>query len=223
MLAFGQAAGPIPGAPFSADVVTIHEKTQANGKITETRYSRRIYRDSSGKLRQELTPGVTARTGAEPVVLLHDPVAGVVYALEVTKRIAHRMMIHKSPDVRSYTVIGYGIPYPGNDGTYPTGKPDFKSETIDTQTIQGIEVEGQRTTTTWSAASQGADKDLVSVEEMWISDALGMALVIKRTDFRWGTDIQKLENIQCEEPDASLFVVPSDYSIVDIDPGIPPQ
>ena len=120
-------------------------------------------------------------------------------------------------------MIGYGIPYPGNDGTYPTTKPDFKSESLGTQTMQGIEVVGRRTTTTWSAESQGASKDLVSVEEMWISDALGMAPLIKRTDFRWGTDTQRLEDIQREEPDASLFVVPKDYRIIDFDPGIPPQ
>lgn len=82
---------------------------------------------------------------------------------------------------------------------------------------------GRRTTTTWSAESQSAGKDLVSIEEMWISNALGMAPLIKRTDFRWGTDTQQLENIQREEPDASLFVVPLDYRIVDFDPGIPPQ
>jgi hypothetical protein len=120
-------------------------------------------------------------------------------------------------------MIGYGIPFPANDGTYPTGKPDFKSESLGTRTMQGIEVVGGRTTTTWSAESQAAGKDLVSVEEMWISNALGMAPLIKRTDFRWGTDTQQLENIQREEPDASLFVVPPDYRIVDFDPGIPPQ
>jgi hypothetical protein len=86
-----------------------------------------------------------------------------------------------------------------------------------------IEVEGRRTTTTWSAGSQGNDKDLVSINEMWISNALGMALMMKRSDFRWGKVTQQLEDIQREEPDASLFVVPPDYRIVDMDPGIPPQ
>ena len=221
--AFGQAAEPTPGAPFSADVVTTHLKAQANGKITETRDSRRIYRDSSGRLRQELAPGVAARPGQERlVVLINDPVASMLYVLEVARKIAHRTVIPKWPDGRSHP-SGYGVPYPANDGTYPTGKPDFKSESLGTQTIQGIEVEGLRMTTTWPADSQGTDKDLVSVEEMWISNALGMAPLIKRTHFRWGTDTQQLENVQREEPDASLFVVPPDYSILEIDPGIPPR
>jgi len=222
--AFGQAAGPIPGAPFSADLITIHEKTQSDGEITETRDLERIYRDSSGRLRQEPTSGVAARPGSKrPVVMINDPVAGIFYVLEVNRTIAHRLVIPKSPDGRTHSMIGYGIPYPGNDGTYPTAKPDFKSESLGTQTMQGIEVVGRRTTTTWPGESQRAGKALVSVEEMWISDTLGMALLIKRTDFRWGTDTQELENIQREEPDASLFVVPRDYQIVDFDPGIPPQ
>jgi hypothetical protein len=146
------------------------------------------------------------------------------YALEVTRKIAHRLVIPKPPD-GSHPIMGfsYGIPFPGNDGTYPTGKPDFKSESLGSRTMQGIEVVGRRTTTTWSTESRGANKDLVSVEEMWISDALGMAPLIKRTDFRWWTDTQQLENIQREEPDASLFVVPPDYRIVEMDSGIPPQ
>jgi hypothetical protein len=214
----------MPGAPFSADLMTIHEKTQADGEITKTRDLERIYRDSSGRLRQEPTSGVAARPGPKrPVVMINDPVAGIFYVLEVSRKIAHRLVIPKSPDGRTHPMIGYGIPYPGNDGTYPTSKPDLKFESLGMQTMQGIEVAGRRTTTTWSAESQGAGKDLLSVEEMWISNALGMAPLIKRTDFRWGTDTQQLENIRREEPDASLFVVPPDYSIVDFDPGIPPQ
>jgi hypothetical protein len=220
MPAFGQAAAPIPGAPFSADLVTTHEQTQADGEITETHDSRPIYRDSSGRLREELAPGVAARPGPErPVVLIHDPVAGIVYALEVTRKIAHRLVIPKPPPDGHPLPYGYGIPFPGNDGTYPTTNPDFKSESLGTQTMQGIEAAGQRTTTTWPAKSQGTYKDLVSVEEMWISNALEMALMIKRTDFRWGTDTQRLENIQREEPDASLFAIPPDYRIVDMDPS----
>jgi hypothetical protein len=72
--AFGQAAGPIPGAPFSADLVTIHEKTQADGEITTARDSERIYRDSLGRLRQELESGVAARPGPKRlVVMINDP------------------------------------------------------------------------------------------------------------------------------------------------------
>jgi hypothetical protein len=221
--AFGQAAEPIPGAPFSADLVTIHEQTQVDGDNTQTRDSGRIYRDSSGRLRQELAPGFAARPGPERlVIVINDPVASILYVLEVARKIAHRTVIPKQPDGRTHP-FGYGIPFPANDGTYPTGKPDFKSESLGTQTMQGIEVQGLRMTTTWSAESQGYDKDLVSLEEMWTSRALGMALMIRRTNFRWGTDTQQLENIRREEPDASLFVVPPDYRIVDMDSGIPPK
>jgi hypothetical protein len=125
--AFGQAAAPIPGAPFTADVVTIHEKTQADGEIMQTRNLERIYRDSWGRLRQEPTSGVAARSGPKrPVVMINDPVAGMFYVLEVSRKIAHRLVIPKSPDGLTHPMIGYGIPYPGNDGTYPTANPDLK-------------------------------------------------------------------------------------------------
>ena len=216
LLAFGQAAGPIPGVPFSADQVTLHQQTHADGTITETRDSRRIFRDSSGRLRQDLTPRDAAAPGMEPLLLLiNDPVASILYALEVPTQIAHRVVIPKPPDGQPMS-FSYDIPFPANDGKFPKGRPDFKSESLGTQIMQGIEVQGQRTTTTWSRESQGSDKDLISVNEMWTSKALGIAVMIKRTDFRWGTDTQQLENIQREEPDASLFVVPPDYHIVDM-------
>lgn len=213
---FGQSAGPIPGAPFSADQVTLTTRTQADGKATESRELRRVYRDSAGRLWQDITPGAGASPDMEPVlIMITDPVERVIYALETPTRVAHRIVLRKPPGGGEAMGFGYGIPYPGGQAM-PKGKPDFKSESLGTQTMQGIEVQGSRTTTTWPAEAQGGGRDLVSVNEMWISKELGMAVLIKRSDFRWGTAIQQLENIQRKEPDASLFLVPSDYHIEDM-------
>jgi hypothetical protein len=220
---FGQSAGPIPGAPFSADQVTLTRQTQVDGKTTETRESRRVYRDSAGRLWQDLTTRAGAPPDMEPVIIMiTDPVERVVYALETPTRVAHRIVLPKPPGGGEAMGFGFGIPFPAN-AKIPEGKPDFKSEPLGTQTMQGIEVQGSRTTTTWPAEAQGGGQDLVSANEMWISKDLGMAVLIKRSDFRWGTATQQLENIQRKEPDASLFIVPLDYHIEDMAFGGPPQ
>jgi hypothetical protein len=67
-----------------------------------------IYRDSSGRLRQEPTFGIAAHTGPKrPAVMINDPVAGIFYVLKVNRKIAHRLVIPKSPDGRTHSMIGY--------------------------------------------------------------------------------------------------------------------
>jgi len=221
---FGQSAGPLPGAPFSADQVTITTRTQADGKTAELRESRRVYRDSAGRLWQDITPRAGAPPDMEPVIIMiTDPVERVIYALETPTRAAHRILLPKPPDGGEAMGFGYGIPFPAGQAR-PKGKPDFKSESLGTQTMQGIEVQGSRTTTTWPAEAQGGGQDLVSVNEMWISRELGMAVLIKRSDSRLGTTTQQLENIQRKEPDASLFMVPADFHVEDMGfGGEPPK
>ncbi len=201
LIALGQAAGPVPGWPFSADVVTVHSKTAPDGKTAETRTVSKIHRDSLGRLWQDLTPREGGPADMEPVVFtITDPVAGVLWALETPTRVAHRFTIPKE----ARAGFGYGIPYRGGV-PFPEGKPEVKSEPLGTQTMQGIEVVGFRTTITRSAET--------SVDERWIANKLGIAVLLKRVDRRLGDATQQLENIQREEPDPSLFLVPPDYHI----------
>jgi len=225
---FGQAAGPIKDAPFSALWVTIGTQVAADGKSSETRESRRVYRDSSGRIREDLVPGFTDDPSNEsPAVMIRDSVTGIVYVLETPTRVAHKIM---PPTLPSGAVqgafYGYNMPFPANDGRTPPppkGRPDVKSEALGTRAIQGIEAQGSRTTLTWSAASQGTERDVVSIDEKWIARELGMALVMKRSDARSGTKIMQLEKIERAEPDASLFMVPADYQMVDMPLDGPPQ
>jgi hypothetical protein len=208
----------MPGAPFSADQVTIRTRVGADGKSVETRESRRIFRDSSGRTREDITPGLADTPKMEPLALIRDPVAGVVYALEAPTQTAHRLVIPKPPN-GGPVMSSYGMPFPANSGKpdeTPKGRGDVKSESLGTQTIQGIEAQGGRTTVTWSAESQGTERDVVSVNEMWISRELGMLLLQKRSDASSGIAVMQLENIRRDEPDASLFVAPPDYQIVDL-------
>jgi hypothetical protein len=214
----GQSAGPIPGAPFSANQVIIRTRAGADGKSVETRESRRVFRDSLGRTREDMTPGLSPTPEMEPLVLIRGPVAGVIYALETPSQTAHRWVIPKPPNGGPAMGFSYGIPFPANNGKpdqFPKGRPTVKSESLGTRTIQGIDAQGFRTTMTWSAESQGTERDVVSVDERWMSE-LGMALLLKHSDGSSGTAVMQLENIRREEPDASLFVVPAEYQIVDL-------
>ena len=152
-----------------------------------------------------------------PLASIYDPVAGAIYTLEAATQTALRGVIPEQPDAGP--AWGFGIPFPANNGTpdqFPKGRPDVKSESLGTKTIHGIEVEGSRITMTWSARFPGIRRNVVYVDEKWISRELGMALVSKHSDASSGSAVMQLENIRREEPDASLFVVPPDYQIVDL-------
>ena len=51
------------------------------------------------------------------------------------------------------------------------------------------------------------------VTERWYSPELQAALMIKRIDPRTGESVFQLTNIQKQEPAATLFQVPSDYTV----------
>jgi len=59
----------------------------------------------------------------------------------------------------------------------------------------------------------GNDRELVSTNESWQSKELGMAVLSKNSDPRSGERTTKLTNVSRAEPDATLFQVPSDYTI----------
>jgi hypothetical protein len=217
--AFGQAALSVPNVPFSGDQVIIRTRLGDDGKSTETRESSRIYRDSAGRIREDWNPGFAGTAPPEPlVILIRDTIAGVMYALETPAQIAHRIVVPKSTEERPVMMDGYSMPFPANNGRtqQPKGIPTVKSEMLGTQTFQGIEAQGSRITFTWPAEEQDDGREVVSMDERWISKDLGMALLMKRSDPNTGDATMRLENIKREEPAGDLFLVPLEYQIVDM-------
>jgi hypothetical protein len=94
-------------------------------------------------------------------------------------------------------------------------RPQISDEKLGTQTIEGVLAEGTRHTTTWPVNSQGNDRPISAVSEIWTSPELKVTILSKSNDPRSGENIQKLINISRDEPSASLFQPPPDYTVVD--------
>ena len=82
----------VKGAPYSAEAVTEHVQTLADGNRIVNKFSSTVYRDSEGRTRREQTLkglGVLG-TGQEPMqtIFINDPVAGVTYSLNSRSRTA---------------------------------------------------------------------------------------------------------------------------------------
>jgi hypothetical protein len=81
--------------------------------------------------------------------------------------------------------------------------------------MEGVIVNGVRTTHTIPAGQIGNDRPITIVTEVWTSPELKTIVYSKRSDPRMGEQTFRLTNIARTEPNSSLFTVPSNFKVVD--------
>ena len=89
------------------------------------------------------------------------------------------------------------------------------TESLGSQTIEGVTVEGTRTAEIIPEGLQGNDRPITVVRERWTSPDLRVVILMKNNDPRSGEMIMRLTNIDLSNPILSLFQPPPDYKIVD--------
>lgn len=80
--------------------------------------------------------------------------------------------------------------------------------------IDGIKVNGERTSWTIAAGKVGNEKPIVITREVWSSPDLMVTLSTRDFDPRSGEVNYRLEGLRRGEPDAALMRVPADYAQV---------
>jgi hypothetical protein len=223
---------PVTGAPYSADQVTEHVQMLADGNRIVNTVTTKVYRDSQGRTRTETSlPPLAGGPTAPVMITIHDPVAGAVYFLNSENKNAQKIT-GKAVGLLSDDLAGVA-PLPplaqgGGIGPITIGSapafagPDvqlqdrewFKSP-LGNQNMQGVVVTGTRTTTTIPAGAIGNEQPIETVSERWFSPALQVVVKSVYTDPRIGQTTETLNNLNRSEPDASLFQVPSDYTITE--------
>jgi hypothetical protein len=212
----------VKGAPFSAVAVSETTQTLADGNhITRTTQTN-LYRDSQGRFRKEVTLsaiGPLAASGQpHSFVEISDPVAGTSYVLEPDQKVARQMPGRMGMRVRTNGgAVGPGGPgdvvYRTFNSSAANAKANAKTESLGTQTIDGVVAEGTRITRTIAAGEIGNEKPITVVSERWYSADLQMDIKSTHSDPRFGDTTYTLTTIQRTEPSPSLFAVPSDYTI----------
>lgn len=204
----------VKGAPFSAIATSTTTQTLADGNhITRTTQTK-VYRDSQGRLRKEVTLpaiGPLAASGQpHSFIEISDPVAGTAYVLEPDQKVARQLPGPGGMKVRT----GGG---PGGNMFYRTFKESAnataKTESLGPQTIEGVNAEWTSTTRTIPAGEIGNEKPITVLSQHWYSADLQMDIKSTHSDPRFGDTTYALTKIQRTEPDASLFAVPSDYTV----------
>jgi hypothetical protein len=208
----GFSGKTVTGAPFTADFSTETTETLSDGNQIDRKTTGSFARDGEGRTRREITLpaiGAFATTGggggAPHGVIISDPVGGVSYVLDANRKQARKSTLPN----HSFGANGAARPGPNN-----RQNANVTTTSLGTQMIGGIAAEGTRTTRTIPAGQIGNEKPIQVTVERWYSSDLQTDVLIRRTDPRGGTTIFQLANVVRSEPDASLFQVPSDYSVV---------
>jgi hypothetical protein len=96
-----------------------------------------------------------------------------------------------------------------------TGYAFIEPGPLEHATIDGLAVEGRKTSETIPAGKIGNDQPITITSEEWRSPDLKVLVLTKHNDPRTGESIYRLGNVVRAEPDPSLFMVPPDYTVKD--------
>jgi hypothetical protein len=238
-VAFGAIAGSggvVTGAPYSATITNESVQTLADGTHITQSSSGMTARDSQGRTRQDAPfPALANLSAADAphLVFIQDPVAGAAYTLNLTDKTAWKgpvappagpgpgMMVSTNA---VFLHSGSEVPQLPDAPPAPAmfvqkrlaeAEGDVTAENLGSQVMEGVQVTGVRTSRTIAVSKIGNDRPISIVTEVWTSPELKTIVLSKRNDPRMGEQTFKLTNIQRGEPDASLFVVPSDFKVTE--------
>ena len=194
---------PVTGAPYSGVQATQFQQTLAGGNQISRQEQAKVYRDKDGRVRSERTFTPPGSTTQRTVITIFDPVGGFFYVLNPADSTAVKSALPPAHAGQP----GMGPRGPGHQQAQTT------TENLGTQTVNGVAATGTRTTETIPAGAIGNAQPIQIVREVWVSNDLKVPVMIKSTDPRFGNTLMNLTNIAQSEPDATLFVVPSSYTV----------
>jgi hypothetical protein len=198
---------PVAGKPFSGRDSIEWTRTLEDGSVVVAHLTALVARDSQGRIRRERTNFVPADSNeqSKPIDMI---IMDLAEHTRTTCNIASRRC----------TVTDYSTPVkfsPLPAGPLDRGKRFLERESLGSDVVDDLNVVGTRETLTINAGVIGNSDPVVTTREFWYSADLEINLSVTRKDPREGTQTIQLIDLSRDEPDPSLFRVPSDYVIED--------
>lgn len=225
-----RVAGPfiptIPGAPFSAYVVTEWTHLLPDGTVGTIKNRRFIARDSAGHVFEEhrnFAPDGDQRPTRLGWTDYADPQRHEYYACvpgyhlcEVAplRQAALAAAIPGRPQQNATTAGG---PQRGTaNGVVPPTAPNVQTESLGERVMESINVNGSREITTFPKGAFGNQEPQPVIKEFWYSDRLQVNILTKRFDPRVSANQTfTLTDINLSEPAPQLFLVPT-YQMIQV-------
>jgi len=218
----------VTGSPYTATVSTEMTQVLGDGNRIDNKTTASLARDSQGRTRREETMGMVGpwQVNGPKLIFINDPTSQTNYVLDSNKQTA---TVLKHADVgfkfktmdgaagasTSISAIGEGGFRMVIQGKGPAGDQpeEAKTESLGTQVMEGVVVEGKRVTRTIPAGQIGNTQPIEITSEVWTSPDLQVVVMSKHSDPRFGETTYQLTGIQRAEPDHSLFEIPPGYTI----------
>jgi len=202
---------PIPNAPFSATVDIISNQKLPDGSTNIRTTINHIARASSGRIYNERRRLVPTTFKGDPVLLsshIYDPSSRLNIFVDPFTHLARESVLPRPPVA----------PANSTPPRTPANNPLFKQEDLGTQPLGDLTLTGIRKSRIIPAGASGTGQEIVIVDEYWYSPDLSIYMIIKHNDPRTGEQIVAVSSVDRHEPDASRFVVPSGFKVVDETP-----
>jgi|HubBroStandDraft_4_1064222.scaffolds.fasta_scaffold04811_4 hypothetical protein len=195
--------------PYTAEYKVTHERVLADGTtiIRETTEVKAL--DSQGR---RMTATTIASADRAPIthLMVYDPVTRTQTFWHSPGKVAHVLQLPAAGQ-HCQTITRDDV------SVISRPKSKFTSESLGTESIQGIEASGHRYTTTVPVGADGNDAPLVSTTERWTALTAGLSgLVVReiRNDPQQGKTNRELINLTQGDPDPTTFQPPEGYEVV---------
>lgn len=212
---------PKPEAPFTLTLQTEWVKTLYDGGTITSVNQRRIARDAKGRIYQErwfLVPKNGKIESRMTTIQISDPNAHTHYNCFPLEKPQTCQLTTFLPSTSAvYQTQGHPPgPLPDDAGT-------VIHEDLGKQFISGVETSGTRDATIYNPGVFGNDRKVTVEREFWYSPQLGINLLSKRSDPRFGTQTFTVTNLVLADPDPKLFELPDGFKVDDRRQTSPPE
>jgi hypothetical protein len=179
-----------------------------------------IARDSQGRVRFDYTSGelhmdtgpAAGTTIEDHNIMICDPVKGDLIQLDTANRVATLRRLVSLPWKASTNTPSAYCRVPSD----PKNSPNWVVEDLGHRNIEGFDAVGWRITTQFPVPSSNPNSTFQHIRETWCSEDLAAVLLEITSGTENGPKEEvALTQIQRIEPDASLFEIPSDYTVSD--------
>ena len=153
--------------------------------------------------------GCRRKQGEFVLAEIRDPESGSFYVIDDQNKVVHRFAMQERPTpVRN-------PPTAAQRAEAAKSRTEWSTTKLEAQNIEGVIAEGNRQSRTIPVGEVGNDRPIVTSSESWYSQEMQLMVLSKYSDPRNGDQTTRMTNISRAEPDASLFMPPAGYSVVE--------
>lgn len=209
---------PMLDAPFTLSLHTEWARGLSDSGTITLVNQRRIARDGNGRIYEErwvLVPKAGKVESRMNLIQIADPNNHTLLNCFFNGRHICALVTYSESTSTVYKPDGPPT------GPLPNDTGFVTHENLGSDVILGVATAGTRETIVYNPGVFGNDQKLTLSREYWFASQLGIDLVSKRSDPRFGTQTFTVASLDLGEPSPQLFEIPEGFKIEDRRPAPP--